>query len=138
MSEKEILPAEKQLANAMYMALARKLINRILETEVSCDPPGDIELRLYAIIQERESQARRIVELEGQLDAAETHVRILNEQRAAAEPEGEAHALSIIDEAAACLRAGWSARALYELEHARECLDAIRNTPTKLEAQGEK
>lgn len=44
----------QQLANSMSTTIAKKLISRILETEANCDEPLDVELRLEAIIGERD------------------------------------------------------------------------------------
>ena len=51
-------------SNPLYDALCKRLIARIIETPANCDPPTDIDLRLAAIIGERDDLARRNAELE--------------------------------------------------------------------------
>ena len=51
----------------LYNDLSRRLIRLILESAPDTDPMVDVELRLVALIRERECLAARVVELEGML-----------------------------------------------------------------------
>jgi len=57
-------------SNPLYDALCKRLIARIIEAPANCDPPTDIDLRLAAIIGERDDLARRNAELTTERDDA--------------------------------------------------------------------
>ena len=78
---------QKDAGIVLYLDLARRIIDRILETDAKCDPPGDIELRVASIIYERDSlrahsaaQDVEIVRLQGTLVRIATAAGISTDQ----------------------------------------------------------